>query len=94
MEQKQLRWAYLIILSLVWGSSFILMKKALLGLTPIQVGALRIVITAVFLLLIGFKSVLKINRRHWYYLMLNGVVGNFIPVFLFAFAMYLIKSPS
>ena len=92
MEQKQLRWAYLIILSLVWGSSFILMKKALLGLTPIQVGALRIVITAVFLLLIGFKSVLKINRRHWYYLMLNGVVGNFIPVFLFAFAIEHIDS--
>ena len=92
MEQKQLRWAYLIILSLVWGSSFILMKKALLGLTPIQVGALRIVITAVFLLLIGFKSVLKINRRHWYYLMLNGVIGNFIPVFLFAFAIEHIDS--
>mgnify|MGYP000970948546 FL=1 len=92
MEQKQLRWAYLIILSLVWGSSFILMKKALLGLTPIQVGALRIVITAVFLLLIGFKSVLKINKRHWYYLMLNGVIGNFIPVFLFAFAIEHIDS--
>jgi len=92
MEQKQLRWFYLIILSLVWGSSFILMKKSLLGLTPIQVGALRIVITAVFLLLIGFKSVLKINKRHWYYLMLNGVIGNFFPVFLFAFAIEHIDS--
>jgi len=92
MEQKQLRWVYLIILSLVWGSSFILMKKALQGLTPIQVGALRIVITAVFLLLIGFKSMLKINKRHWYYLMLNGVIGNFIPVFLFAFAIEHIDS--
>ena len=55
MESKNLRWVYLIILSIIWGSSFILMKKALLGLSPIQVGALRILFTAIFLILIGVK---------------------------------------
>ena len=92
MENKQLRWLYLIILSIIWGSSFILMKRALVGLTPIQVGALRILITAVFLLLIGFKRILKIKRRHWYYLTLNGFVGTFFPVFLFAYALEKIDS--
>lgn len=92
MENKKLRWIYLIILSLIWGSSFILMKKALIGLTPIQVGALRILITAVFLLLIGFNRLLRIKKRHWRYLALNALLGSFLPVFLFAFALQKIDS--
>jgi len=92
MENKKLRWIYLIVLSLIWGSSFILMKKALIGLTPIQVGALRIIITAGFLLLIGFNRVVKIERRHWKYLTLNALLGSFFPVFLFAFALQNIDS--
>jgi drug/metabolite transporter (DMT)-like permease len=92
MENKKLRWIYLIALSLIWGSSFILMKKALIGLTPIQVGALRIIITAVFLLLIGFNRLLKIEKRHWKYLILNALLGSFFPVFLFAFALQKIDS--
>jgi len=68
------------------------MKKALIALSPMQVGALRILITAVFLLLIGFKRLLKINRRHWYYLTLNGFVGTFFPAFLFAYAIEKIDS--
>ncbi len=92
MENKQLRWVYLITLSLIWGSSFILMKKALIGLTPIQVGALRILITAIFLLPFGLKSLIKIKRRHWYYLTINGFIGSFFPAFLFAFAIDKIDS--
>lgn len=92
MENRKLRWIYLIILSFIWGSSFILMKKALIGLTPIQVGALRILITAVFLLLIGFNRLLKIEKRHWKYLTLNALLGSFFPVFLFAFALQKIDS--
>ena len=92
MEQHKQKWIFLIILSLVWGSSFILMKKALISLNPVQVGALRILITATFLFLIGFKRVFKINKTQWYYLFLNGVIGSFIPVFLFAFAVKHIDS--
>lgn len=92
MEQQNQKWLFLIILSVVWGSSFILMKKALISLTPVQVGALRIFITAIFLFLIGFKRVFKINKTQWYYLFLNGVIGSFIPVFLFAFAVKHIDS--
>ncbi|WP_299528484.1 DMT family transporter [uncultured Lutibacter sp.] len=92
MENKKLRWVYLIALSIIWGSSFILMKKALIGLTPVQVGALRILITSLFLLLIGFKRLLRIKKRHWYYLTLNGFVGTFFPAFLFAYAIEKIDS--
>jgi drug/metabolite transporter (DMT)-like permease len=92
MDKKQLRWVYLIVLALIWGSSFILMKKALLGLTPIQVGALRILISAVFLFLIGFNKIFKIKKRHWYYLTINTLLGTFFPAFLFAFAVDKIDS--
>jgi len=92
MEDRNLRWVYLSTLALIWGSSFILMKKALIGLSPIQVGALRTLFTAIFLILIGGKKVFKIKRRHWYYLTLNGLVGTFFPAFLFAFAIDKIDS--
>ena len=36
-------WSILLLLSLIWGSSFILIKKSLLAFTPMQVGTGRIV---------------------------------------------------
>ncbi|AMC11071.1 permease [Lutibacter profundi] len=92
MDDKKLRWIYLFSLSIIWGSSFILMKKALIGLTPIQVGVFRILFTAIFLLLIGFKSFSRIKKKHWYYLSLNALLGSFFPVFLFAYAIEKIDS--
>ena len=92
METKNLRWIYLGILSLIWGSSFILMKKALIGLSPIHVGALRTLFTAIFLILIGGKKIIKIKKKQWYYLTLNGLAGTFFPAFLFAYAVDKIDS--
>lgn len=87
MNNQQRKWVYLIILAIVWGSSFILMKKSLLGLTPIQVGALRMIITAVFLLLIGFNSLKLIQKKHWKYILYTALLGTFFPSFLFAYAI-------
>ncbi len=92
MEDKKLRWVYLMLLALIWGSSFILMKRALVGLSPMQVGALRILFTALFLILIGGKKIFKIKKKQWYYLTLNGLVGTFFPAFLFAYAIDKIDS--
>lgn len=83
---KQLKWVYLLVLSLVWGSSFILIKKGLVGLTAFQLGSLRIIFAAIFLLLIGFKSLLKIPRHQWKYIALTSLCGTFIPAYLFAIA--------
>ncbi len=87
MSTATIRWLYLAILALVWGSSFILMKKALIGLTPIQVGALRILITAFTLILVGYKQLLLIQKKHWWYIFLTAVLGTFFPAFLFAYAI-------
>jgi len=87
MNEEQKKWLYLLTLALVWGSSFILMKKALIGLTPIQVGALRMLIAGVFLLLMGFKSLKQIQKRHWKYILYTALLGTFMPVFLFSYAV-------
>lgn len=92
MESKQVKWGYLVLLSLVWGSSFILIKKGLIGLSAIQVGSLRIIFAALFLLLIGFKSLSKIPKDKWKFIALTSVFGTFIPAFLFALAQTEIDS--
>ncbi|MFH6970358.1 DMT family transporter [Flavobacterium petrolei] len=92
MESKQLKWVYLMVLALVWGSSFILIKKGLIGLTALQLGSLRIIFAAVFLLLIGFKSLSKIPVHKWKYIALTSMFGTFIPAYLFAIAQTEIDS--
>ncbi|WP_426062891.1 DMT family transporter [Flavobacterium sp. DSP2-3-1] len=92
MESKQLKWLYLMVLALVWGSSFILIKKGLIGLTALQLGSLRIIFAAVFLILIGFKSLSKIPANKWKYIALTSLFGTFIPAYLFAIAQTEIDS--
>ena len=92
MLNKENKWVLLVLLSLIWGSSFILIKRGLLGLTPFQVGSLRILFTSVFLLSIGFKSLVKIPKVQWKYIVLTAFFGTFLPVFLFAYAQTEINS--
>jgi drug/metabolite transporter (DMT)-like permease len=63
------------------------MKKALIDLTPVQVGALRMLIAGVFLLAFGFKSLKQIKKKHYKYIVYTALLGTFFPVFLFAFAV-------
>lgn len=86
MNARQLKWVYLMILALIWGSSFILIKKGLVGLTALQLGSLRILFAAIFLLSIGFKSLAKIPKEKWKYIALTSLFGTFIPAYLFAIA--------
>ena len=92
MNNHQKKWLYLIILSIVWGSSFILMKKALLGVNPIQLGALRMLFAAIFMLIIGFPSLKKIQKKHYKFIVYTALSGTLFPVFLFAFALEYIDS--
>lgn len=92
MVSKQLKWILLIVLALIWGSSFILIKKGLLALNPFQLGSLRIIFCAIFLLLIGFKSLTKIPQHQWKYIALTALFGTFLPVYLFSIAQTQISS--
>jgi len=68
------------------------MKKALISLTPVQVGALRIIFTAITLIAVGFHTISVITKKQWYYIFLTAVLGTFFPVFLFAYAIQNIDS--
>ena len=92
MSDLNRKWLYLIVLSLIWGTSYILIKKGLEGFTPIQLGAVRIVMAALFLFVIGFKSLNQIGRGKWKWVALSALAGSFLPVFLFAFAQSEIDS--
>ena len=86
MDNARLKWIYLIILSVIWGSSFILIDHAIKGLNSIQVGSLRIVFTAIFLFSVGLKKVKLIKRSQWKWIFWTAMAGSLFPVFLFAIA--------
>ncbi|MGB5228577.1 MAG: EamA family transporter [Eudoraea sp.] len=92
MSDLNRKWMYLIVLSIIWGTSYILIKKGLEGFAPIQLGVLRIIIAALFLFIIGFKAIRQITKQEWKWVAVSGIVGSFIPVFLFAFAQTQIDS--
>lgn len=86
MKNINIKWAYLIILSIIWGSSFILIKKALTGFTPYQIGSLRNVFTGIILLVFGYSSLKEIKKHQWKWIAISGFLGSFFPAFFFAIA--------
>lgn len=80
------KWFYLISLSLIWGSSFILIKKALVGLEADQLGSLRIIFSSIIIILIAWKRLSKITKLEWKWITISAFLGSFFPAFLFAFA--------
>lgn len=86
MQRSNAKWIYIIILSIIWGTSFILIKKSLLGLTAYQLGALRTIITGLFLFLAGFSSIKNIKKKEWKWIIISGFLGSFFPAFFFAIA--------
>lgn len=92
MNKKAISWIILIALSLVWGSSFMLMKQGLRAFTSDEVAGLRITIASAFMLpflISHYKLDLKTNLKG---LLLMGVFGNLIPAFLFTKAETQISS--
>jgi drug/metabolite transporter (DMT)-like permease len=76
-------WALLFVLVLIWGSSFILMKKGLEEYSYQQVALLRLSITCLFLLPFAIRSIKKVNLKKIGLMAIVGIVGNGIPAFLF-----------
>ncbi|MCP4456996.1 MAG: DMT family transporter [Cytophagales bacterium] len=93
MQKQPLQaWISLLILAALWGSSFILIKRGLVGLTPWELGALRMVAASVFLLPVAISRLKRVEKEHWKFLASVGLLGSLIPGFLFAFAQMRIDS--
>jgi drug/metabolite transporter (DMT)-like permease len=84
---RNLSIAILVITSLIWGSSFILMKKATQVFTPVEVGTLRIFIAFMAFLPIFWWERRKIDFKGRFGLIfLSGMMGSFLPSLLFSWA--------
>ncbi|MEO1436641.1 MAG: DMT family transporter, partial [Bacteroidota bacterium] len=87
-----LSWLLLIVLALIWGSSFILIKKSLIALSSVQVATLRIGITSIAFAPVIVTQWSKIERNKLKYLLVVGLAGSAVPAVLFAFAQTQISS--
>ena len=82
----------LITLSLIWGTSFILIKQGLKVFTGDEVGALRVSAASLFLLPVALFRLKDLKQIHIGKLLLAGLMGTFFPAFLFAIAQTQISS--
>lgn len=85
-------WGMLFFLSLIWGSSYILIKKALTVFQPQEVACLRLSFSALILLPILISNFRKIDWSRLKYLVVVGLMGSGIPAFLFPIAQMKISS--
>lgn len=75
------------VLSIIWGSSFILMKIGLNnGLTAYQVASIRISSSGLVFLPIALRAIKSIPSEKLLLVFLSGALGNLIPAFLFCIA--------
>ncbi len=79
-------WTIYSFLALVWGSSFILMKKGMEVYTSAEVGALRIALAGLLMIPIAIKHWPKNIQRYLLGFLIVGCCGNLIPSFLFTAA--------
>jgi len=84
---KFINWLLFLALSIIWGSSFILMKHSKEELSAPQIAALRIFTAGVIFLPLAVFHIAKIPRKKILIIILSGVTGNLLPAFLFASAI-------
>ena len=85
-NHRFLNWTIFILLSFVWGSSFILMKIGMNRLTPYQVASVRMVSAGIVLLPIAIRRFREIPKKQLGYIILSGLLGSFFPAYLFCIA--------
>jgi len=91
-ENRRTAVALLILLSLIWGTSFILIKKGLIAFAPQEVGAIRVGAASVAMIPVALFQLKYLQRRHYLKLLLSGLLGIFFPAFLFAVAQTQLSS--
>jgi drug/metabolite transporter (DMT)-like permease len=93
MQVSPRSWLVFLFLSLVWGSSFILIKKGLVSFSAGEVAALRISISTIAFIPLYFLLYHRpVPRNKLIYIALVGVLGNGAPAFLYALAQTHISS--
>ena len=84
---KLINWLLFFILSIIWGSSFILMKHSKEELTASQIAALRIFSAAAVFLPLALFHIKRVPSKKIFIIILSAITGNLVPAFLFALAI-------
>lgn len=85
-------WLTLLFLSIIWGTSFILIKKSLNAFTPVEVAIVRVAVSGIAFLpmiLINFK---KLEWHRWRFYLIIALTGSGIPAILYATAQTKLSS--
>jgi drug/metabolite transporter (DMT)-like permease len=94
MKDKLVNWTLFLVLCLIWGSSFILMRKGMEDgiLTPYHVASIRIFSAGFVLLPFAFKAWKAVPKEKLWFVILSGLLGSFFPAYLFCIAEIKISS--
>ena len=87
-----LDWTLYVLLALIWGSSFILIKTGLQYFPPVTVAALRIVIAGLVLMPFAVRGLRELTAKQQAYSVVMGLCGSGIPAFLFALGQTHVES--
>ncbi len=71
---------------MMWGTSYILIKRSLLVFTPLELGSLRTSIAALCFLPVAIRHFKSVTVQEWKYLVSIGCLGILFPAFLFPLA--------
>ncbi|NLL28155.1 MAG: DMT family transporter [Bacteroidales bacterium] len=83
---------FVLLLVLIWGSAFILMKKSLEYFPSDILGAWRMLSACVVMLIPAAMTIRKVSLKTFFLITLSGVLANAIPAILFAYAQRGIES--
>ena len=84
---KLINWLLFLVLSIIWGSSFILMKHSKEQLSAAQIAALRIFSAGLVFLPLAVFHLRMIPPQKIFVVIMSGITGNLVPAFLFATAI-------
>lgn len=80
-------WILLAVLTLIWGSSYILMKKSLTAFSALELATLRLSISLLVSLPFAIRSLMTMPREKYFTVLQIGIFGTGGPAILFAIAM-------
>lgn len=86
-NDKLVSWGIFVLLCIIWGSSFILMKASKEELSWIQIASLRIFSAGIVMLPFAVFYFRKIPVKKLPLVVLSAVLGNLLPAYLFAGAI-------
>jgi drug/metabolite transporter (DMT)-like permease len=86
-RDKVIHWTIFIVLALIWGSAFIIMKTTAHDLNGLQIGSIRIFAAGAVFFPFALFHIRKIPAKKLPFILLTGLLGNLLPAFCFAIAI-------